>query len=180
MRKINYNLAGTRKIDRRAFALNLGVLLLALVLLNAATISNLARLQSQSRAEKKEIGSLAKKMSVMNQRTVQRQDKIAVLQKTWNQQLAFANSLIMRKCFSFVARLNFLERICGDGIIVRQLGIANEAEGRITMAVNALSQKELIVLYKKLLPYKLGIASETQSVENYQANLSFRMEDEKK
>lgn len=180
MRKINYNLAGTRKIDGRAFALTLGVLLLVLVMLNAVTIFNLARLKNQGRAEKNEIGSLAQKSAVMKQRMLEQQNKIAIWQKTWSRPLAFANSLIARKCFSFIARLNFLERVCGAGIRVRQLGIVNEPAGRITMAVSALAQNELMALYKKMLPYKLVIARENQSAENYQASLSLRMEDEKK
>jgi hypothetical protein len=180
MRKINYNLAGTRKIDGRAFALTLGALLLALVMLNAVTVFNLARLKGQSRAEKNGIGSLAKKSAAMDQRMLKQRNKIAIWKKTWNRPLAFANSLITRKSFSFDARLDFLERVCGAGIRVRQLGIVNEPAGRITMAVSAMAQNDLMALYKKLLPYKLVISRENQSAENYQANLSLRMEDEKK
>ena len=94
--------------------------------------------------------------------------------------LAFANFLIARKSFSFIARLDFLEKTCGAGMSVRQLSLANEPAGRVQMTVSALAQNELLRFYKKLLPYGLTIANENQMVENYQANLSFRMEDEKK
>ena len=52
--------------------------------------------------------------------------------------------------------------------------------GRMKMTVNALAQNELLGLYKKLLPYELVIGNENQTAENYQANLSFRISDEKK
>ena len=52
MRKIYYNLAGTRKINVRAFALIVTIIFLAVVLLNWLSMLNLARQQRQSRAEK--------------------------------------------------------------------------------------------------------------------------------
>jgi hypothetical protein len=63
---------------------------------------------------------------------------------------------------------------------VRQLSLANEPAGRVQMTVSALAQNELLRFYKKLLPYELTIANENQMAENYQANLSFRIKDEKK
>jgi hypothetical protein len=180
MRKINYNLAGTRKIDTRAFALTLGMLCLAVVLLNAVTIFNLARQHRQSRAEKNEIRFVALKLQNLQQKTLRQQKEIAVWKKAWEQKLAFANLLIGHKSFSFIDRLNFLEKICSAGMRVRQLGLANEPTGWIQMTVSALAQNELLRFYKKLLPYELVIANENQMTENYQANLSFSIKDEKK
>ncbi len=180
MRKINYNLARTRKIDGRAFALTLGVLLLALVAFNAVTLFNLGRLQRQHRAEKKDTRFIVQKMASMKQKTLARQNQIAAWKKTWARRLDFANALIGRKRFSFIARLDFLEKACGPGTLVRQLGIVNEPAGRVQMTVSALAQNQLLQLYKKLLPYELAIASENQSAESYLARLSFRISDEKK
>jgi hypothetical protein len=180
MRKINYNLAATRKIDVRAFALNLSILFLAVFMFNAITIFNLARQQRQSHAEKKEIRFIVQELEVMNQKALQQQKQINAWKKAWTPKLAFANFLIGRKCFSFVSRLDFLEKICGAGMRIRQLGIVNEPTGRMQMAVSALAQNKLLGLYKKLLPYELVIANENQTAENYQANLSFRISDEKK
>jgi hypothetical protein len=179
MRKINYNLAGTRKIDSRAFALTATGIFLAVVIFNSITIFNLARQQRQSRAEKKEIRFITQKLAGMNQKTVQQQNEIDGWKKTWNQKLTFANLLIERKSFSFIFRLNFLEKICRAGMRIRQLKIVNETAGRMQMTINSLAQNELLGLYKKLLPYDLVIANENQTAENYQANLSFKIKDEK-
>jgi hypothetical protein len=179
MRKINYNLAATRKIDARAFALIMAVIFLAVVLFNGITILNLARQQRQSRAEQKEIRFSAQKLEELHQKTLQQQKKIIDWKKTWNQKLTFANFLIERKYFSFIFRLNFLEKVCGAGMRIRQLSIVNEPAGRMAMSINALAQNELLGLYKKLLPYELVIAAENQTAENYQANLSIKIKDEK-
>ena len=178
MRKIKYNLAGTRKIDTRDFALTLAVLALAVVLLNAVTLFNLARQHGQRRAEKSEIRFAALKLESMQQKTLRRQAEIAAWKKTWERKLAFDNFLIGRKSFSFIARLNFLENILSAGMRVRQLSIANETAGRMKLIVSALAQNELLEFYKKLLPYELVIANENQMAENFQAKLSFRMKDE--
>lgn len=180
MRKINYNLAGTRKIDARAFALTVAIIFLAVVLFNGITILNLARQQRQSRNEKKEIRFIVQKLEELNQKTLQQQKEIAVWKKTWDQKLTFANFLIERKCFSFIFRLDFLEKVCSAGMRIRQLSIVNEPAGRMQMTINALAQNELLGLYKKLLPYELVIANENQTAENYQTNLSFKIKDEKK
>ncbi|MEI6613615.1 MAG: hypothetical protein WCL37_01840 [Chrysiogenales bacterium] len=180
MRKINYNLAGTRKIDGRAFAMTVAILLLAIVLFNGITILNLARQQRQNRIEKNEIRFVAVKLEELQQKTLQQQKEIDVWKKTLEQKLAFANLLIGRKSFSFISRLNFLEKVCSVGMRVHQLSITNEPAGWMQMTVSALTQNKLLGLYKKLLPYDLVIANENQSAENYQANLSFRIKDETK
>lgn len=180
MRKINYNLAATRKIDVRTFAVIVSAILLAVILLNGITILNLSSQQKQRLNEKKEIWFGAQKMQELQQKKVPQQKEIIVLKKTWNQQLTFANSLIERKCFSFISRLNFLEEVCSAGLRIRQLSIVNEPAGRIKMTINSLVQNELLGLYKKLLPYDLEIANENQTAENYQASLSFRIKNEKK
>jgi len=179
MKKIHYNLARNRKINGRAFAAILGVLLLALVALNGVTAANLVRLQRQQRLEENEIKPMARKMEINKQQMLEYRKKIAVWKKTGFRELAFANSLIQQKSFSFSARLNFLEKVLGPGIRVHSLSIANDAQGLVTLTITALAQNQLMALYKKLLPYELVIAHENQSRESYQAKLSFRMEDEK-
>jgi cell division protein FtsL len=180
MRKINYNLARFRKIDTRAFALIVAVILLAAIIFNAITIFNLASQHRQSRNEKKEIRFAALKLEKLQQKTLRWQKEIAVWKKTWAQKLAFANALIERKCFSFIFRLNFLEKICSAGLRVRRLSIGNDPAGRMQMTVDALVQNELLGLYKKLLPYELVISSENQTAENYRANLGIKIKNEKK
>jgi len=180
MRKIYYNLAGTRKIDARAFALTVSVILLAMVLFNGITILNLASQQRQSRNEKNEIRFSAQKLEELEQKTLQYQKEISVLKKKWNPKLTFANSLIERKCFSFIFRLNFLEKVLSGSMRIRQLNMVNHPPGRIQIDVHALAQNELLELYKKLLPYDLVIGSENQTTENYRASLSFKINDEKK
>jgi hypothetical protein len=180
MKKIPYNLARERKIDGRRFARTLGVLLLALAAFNAVTVFNLTRLQRRDRAEQTDSRSAVRLLKTLKEQTRSQQEQIVLMKKAWERPLAAANSLIERKRFSFVARLDFLERACGSGTLVRQLSIVNAPAARVQMTVSALAQNRLLQLYKKLLPYELAIANENQIAGDYLARVSFRIPDEKK
>lgn len=179
MKKINYNLAGRRKIAPGAFALRAGLLLLASLLLGGLTAANLLRLHEKNRVEKNETGLLASRLQAMNRLGAQRQQEIAARKNIWQNELAAANRLIERKSFSFVARLDFLERTFSPGLRIRQLSLVNEAGGQLAMTISAQSLKELFALYKKLAPYDLAISSETQTLDDYQVNLLCKISNEK-
>jgi hypothetical protein len=179
MKKINYNLARGRKIDPGAFAWRAGLLLLASLLLGGLTVANLLRLHEKNRMEKSETGLLASRLEEMDRLGARRRQEIADRKNIWQNELAAANRLIERKSFSFVARLDFLERTFSPGIRIRQLSVVNEAAGPLAMTISAQSLKELFALYKKLAPYGLAISSETQSLNEYQVNLLCKISNEK-
>jgi hypothetical protein len=179
MNQINYNLAGNRAISPRPFALRAGLLLLVSLLLGGLTVANLIRLREKNRIEKSESGLLAARLEEMNRLGAQRLQEIAARKAQWKNDLATANFLIGRKSFSFVARLDFLERTFSPGIRIRQLTLVNEAAGTVAMTISAQSLKELFALYKKLAPYDLAISSETQSQDEYQVNLLCKISNEK-
>jgi hypothetical protein len=179
MSKIIYNLAATRKIDGRSFAFRASILVLSTLLLTGVAIFNLARQQEKNRAEKTESG-LIERQVIERQRLIQLQTaEIAAWKKNWSKELAAANALIGRKVFSFVARLDFLEKISSPGIRISHIALVNESTGRISMTIAAPSLKELFALYKKLAPYELVIANETQTTDEYRANLNFKITNEK-
>ena len=179
MKKIDYNLASGRTISPRSFALRAGLLLLVSLLLGGLTVANLIRLHKITRIEKSESGLLASRLDEMNRLGAQRRQEIASRQNIWKSELATANLLIERKSFSFIARLDFLEKMFSPGIRIRQLALVNEAAGPVAMTISAQSLKELFALYKKLAPYDLAISSETQSQDEYQVNLLCKISNEK-
>ncbi len=179
MKKIAYNLASGRKVNPRAFALRAGLLLLVSLLLGGLTVANLVRLRERNRVEKNASGLLASRLDEMNRLGARQQREIAASKNLWQNELAAANRLIERKSFSFVARLDFLEKTFSPGIRLRQLSLVNEAAGTMAMTISAQSLKELFALYRKLAPYDLVLSSETQSQDEYQVNLLCRISNEK-
>lgn len=179
MRKIAYNLAAARRIDGGSFAFRAAFLVLSTLLFIALAIFNLVRQHENDRAENNAGGLIGRQISERQRLSLQQTKEIAAWKKNWSKDLAAANSLIARKSFSFVARLDFLEKISSPGIRIRHLVLANESAGRISMTIAARSLKELFALYKKLAPYELVIANETQNQDAYQVNLNFRISNEK-
>lgn len=179
MKKIHYNLAAGRKVDPGAFAWRFGLLLLATLLLAGLSAANLLRLREKSRIEKGASARMASRLQEIDRLGALRRQEITAWKNQWQHELAAANSLIRLKSFSFTARLDFLERTFSPGIRVLQLTLVNAAGGQVAMSISSRSLQELFALYKKLAPYDLVIASESQAQDEYQVNLLFNLPNEK-
>lgn len=179
MKRIAYNLARDRRIAPGGFALRAGLLLLAALLLGGLTVANVRRLRQQDLADQSASGRMASRLAEINRLGEQRRQEIAAWKGQWQAELAAANRLIERKSFSFIRRLDFLERNFSPGIRVRQLSLVNEPGGQVGLSISAQSLKELFALYKRLAPYGLAISSETQTLDELQVNLLFKISDEK-
>lgn len=179
MRKINYNLAADRKINGRSFAWRAALLVLATLLLAGLAAFNLSRQFASDRGEKSKSGLIGRQIVEQQRLDMLHRKEIAAWKKERGKQLTAANRLIQRKSFSFIARLDFLENIFGPGLRLRKIELANESSGRIKVAIAAQSLKELYELYKKLAPFELIIANETQTADGYLVSLNFGIGNEK-
>jgi hypothetical protein len=179
MNKIVYNLAVNRKVNRHAFAWRAAILVLAALLLGGIAVVNLARQHEKSRNEKIVADRTGLRLGEIKREHGRLEKEIAAWKVVWSPELAVANSLIVRKSFSFISSLDFLEKTFSPGIRVRHLALVNEPAGRISMAISTPSLKELFGLYKKLAPFDLVIANETQAGGEYQVNLNFKLDHEK-
>ncbi len=178
MNPLAYNLARSPQVDRLRFALRAALLLLLALLLGVLAVTNLAGRSGRDRREVEEAGVSRRRLQALADESGRLRREIAAWKKSRGGQLAQANSLIERKSFSFVSRLDFLEKASSPGIRVRSLTLENKSGARIRMAITARTLPELFALYKKLASYELAIASETQTQDEYLVSLSFRMPDE--
>jgi len=179
MRTLHYNLARARQVNGRAFALRASLLALAALLLGALAVANLAGRSGRDRLDREQDGAGRRQLATIASESGRLRRDIAAWKKTLGAELALANSLIVRKSFSFVTQLDLLEKASSPGIRVRQLTLENSASGRIAMAISAGSLKELFALYRKLAANELVIKSETQTQGEYHVNLSFKVPHEK-
>ena len=175
MRKLDYNLARSPRLDGRAFALRAALLLLLALLL--AGLTGALWSSRRARARQEAAAPVAGRLRDLAGENRRLRAEIESWRRTLGNRLAAANSLIERKSFSFVARLDFLERAAGPGIRLRRLSLSNQRGGRVSLALSARSLPELFAFYKQLSAYGLAIASETQTQEEYLVNLSFSAPD---
>jgi len=178
MSAINYNLARNRKINIPAFTLSAAVLLLATLLFAYLAAANFSRQQRLRVQEKIEVKMVQQKLAELGRQTQLHKSQIISWKKLWNKKLAFFNTLIQQKHFSFVAHLDFLEKIFNTGMSIRQLQLVNEPGGRTRLTIHAMAWNDLMELYKKLAPYDLVISNENQTGGVFQVTLSFRIKDE--
>lgn len=178
MKTITYNLAATRKVNGRSFAVRAAILALAALVFASIALSNWNRLRAQGRAAASKTGATGQRLSEMKNESSRLNKQITTLKKSLTGELKEANNLIRRKSFSFLSRLDFLEKNFSPGIRILHLTLANDEDGRIVMTITAQSLKELFALYKKLAPYGLVITNETQTHEEYQVKLNFKVKNE--
>jgi hypothetical protein len=179
MKKITYNLASDRRVDKRRFAWRAGALAAVTMLLGGLAVANLARQRGIDRSIGERLHLEAERIEKMQAENRLLRAEIDACQKDWSGKLAATNRLIEKKSFSFIARLDFLEKIFHPGARILHVTLANEAGGRVAMTVIAQSLRDLFALYKKLAPYDLVIGNETQAGGEYQVNLSFRIDNAK-
>jgi cbb3-type cytochrome oxidase subunit 3 len=175
MRKLDYNLARSPRLDVRAFALR--ALLLLLLALLLAALAGAYWGGRRARARHEAVAPEAGRFRELAGETRRLRSEIESWRRTLGGRLAVANALIERKSYSFVARLDFLENAAGAGIRLRRLSLANQRGDRVSLSLSARSLGELFAFYKKLSAYGLAIASETQTEEEYLVNLSFSAPD---
>jgi hypothetical protein len=178
MRKITYNLATDRRVNGRGFAARAAALVLAALVLGGMAMQNWTRQRAQDLVAASATGATAQRLQEMKSESSRLKRQLGAWKKSLGAELREANARIRRKGFSFLSRLDFLENKFSPGIRVRHLALANEESSRMTMTITAQSLKELFALYKKLAPYGLVIASETQSREEYQVKMHVQVTNE--
>ncbi len=179
MKKIAYNLASDRRVDNLTFAWRAAALALASLLLVGLAVANLAHQRDIDRNAGSSTRLLAEKIDRMQTENGRLRGEIDTLKKAWTRELATANRLIEHKHFSFVSRLDFLEKAFRPGLRILHISLVNEASGRVSMTVSAQSLRDLFAFYKELAPYDLAVSNELQAGDEYHASLSFRFDHEK-
>ncbi len=179
MKKIAYNLARDRRVHIGAFAWRAAALAAVALLLAALALANLAQQREIDLRAGVPADMLAKRIARMQKMSDQLQAEIDKRKKTRAGELATANSLIERKSFSHIARLDRLESAFLPGVRLRSVTLANQAVGRVAMTVSAQSLRDLFALYKNLAAYDLVISNESQAQDEYLVNLSIRFDHEK-
>lgn len=178
MNRLTYNLARSPQVDRLRFALRAALLFLLALLLGILAVTNLAERSGRARRDVEAAGAGRSRLQALDDESGRLRREIEAWKQAHGGQLAQANSLIARKSFSFVSRLDFLEKASSPGIRIRNLSLENERAARVRLSITARTLPELFALYKKLAPFELAIASETQTQDEYLVNLSFRLPDE--
>jgi hypothetical protein len=180
MRKIILNLSGQKKIDRRALALRISLVLAASLACNGLSYRTLAHYLEKAENERAENRISRQKLVDLEWKTSGYQAFISAQKRVWSRKIDFANRLINQKTFSYSDRLGFLEKILPEGTQIQSLTITNNPADRIILSITAPSFARLMELYKKLSPFRLLILGESEKEGAFRANLQIVYSDDEK
>jgi len=178
MTRLRCNFARAPQVDAPRFAVRAVPLLLLALLLAGLAAAGLSGRRQQARLDARAASEDRRRIQELGRESLRLRREIEAGKKEHGRRLAAANRLIARKGFSFVSRLDFLEKAAGPGIRVRTLALENKPAARIRLAVTARSLPALFAFYKKLSAHELVIDNETQTQDEYLVTLSVKVPDE--
>ena len=180
MRKIIFNLSGQKKIDRRALAFRISLVLAASLASNGLAYRALSHHLKKTGKERAENRVAQQRLVDLAWKTKGYQAFISAQKGLWLNKIGFANQLISQKTFSYSDRLGFLEKILPEGAQIQGLTMTNDPVNRITLSITAPSFAQLMELYKRLSPFQLLITGESEKEGVFRANLQIVYPDDKK
>lgn len=180
MKKILFNLSEKKRIDRRALAIRITLVLAVSLACNGVGYRALSRHLKKAGNERAESRVAQQKLVDLAWKTRGYQTSISAQKGLWQRKIGFANQLISQKIFSYSDRLGFLEKILPEGTQIQSLAMTGDSANRITLSITAPSFTQLMELYKKFSPFQLLITGESEKDGSFRANLQIAYPDEKK
>ncbi len=161
MKKIRYNIASQKKINRvRLFSLLVGLLLISLLCI-VFGMDRLFDETRQERIERKELVLLKDKLMHVSQMMDDNRSEIEEIKKKWDKRVRLSNSMIGGKRFSMLSIFNILEEQIPDGVFLNSVSIKNDSKSGIQLDFVSGSFKRLMDLYRNLARFNLTIIKES-------------------
>jgi hypothetical protein len=161
MRKIKYNIASQKRVNRLMLILFLTGLFLISLLSILLGMNRLFDETRQEGIERQELKLLKDKLTDVTQMMSGYQDKIGKISKKWNTRVRLSNRLIARKSFSITEVFNMLEEQIPDDVSLNSVIIKNDAKSGIQLDFVSGSFQNLMELYSRLARFRLAILKES-------------------
>ncbi|MDY0297142.1 MAG: hypothetical protein RB296_07480 [Acidobacteriota bacterium] len=176
MKRLDLNMAVSPRLDWLRFCALVLLFLSAAALLIWHGTRSLTRPDGLDVEQRRELQSLreAEKGFAADMESVS--GKIRGLKQQWEPRVRFANALIARKSFSFVTRLDLLEKLLSANVFLQRLTIDQGNPQRLEMEIVAPSFNDLIDAYRQLAAHQLEVKSEIKDpAGQYRVSLNMRV-----
>lgn len=161
MKKIRYNIASQKNINRFQLILFLAGLFLISLMSILLGMDRLFDETRQERLERQELTLLKDKLTDVSKMMDDYQDKIGNIKRKWNGRVRLSNRLIARKAFSITDIFNMLEEQIPDGVSLSSVTMKNDAKSGIQLDFVSVSFQNLLEMYRRLNRFRLSIIKET-------------------
>ncbi len=178
MRYINFNIGSNKRLNYlRIIILGLSVLFMSTFFIKEG-ISNILFLNSKSTEKQSMIDGLNEYIDKLSKNENNIKKEITKNKSKWEPRIKFINSLIHKKTFPFLKRLDILEKLMPDEAYLNSITIKYGSKNRIKMTVEA-NFKTLLEVYKKFGKLNLTtFGNETEKDGKYISTMSLVIEDE--
>lgn len=178
MRKIQLNMASRPRF--RPFRMIVASLLVVIlsVLLVLASARRLHNDWQQYRQACKLEKQSRERVQLLEEQVAPLRQDLAAERRKWQKTVQTANSLLRRKAFSFIGKLDFIETLMIDETWIQRLTINNESKGRLDLQVMSNSFEALMRQYEKFTPHSLVIRNESERSGLLQADLQLSPEND--
>ena len=179
MRNLNYNIAENKKVDVGKFSLIAAAFIVVSLLFFLLAGNSLWKNRQHRQKDIQELSQINEKLEEIQRKSQDYNREISEIQTEWKSQVRFANSLVEKKTFSFVERLNILEDSLPAGVFISRLSLGSESKSKIQITVMTQTFQKLVETYKNFAQFNLNVKNEVEAEGNYRANMTIFIKNEK-
>jgi hypothetical protein len=179
MKNLNYNIAENKKVDVGKFAAMCTAFIVVSLLFFLLAGNSLWKNRQDRQKDIQELGDIKTKLQDINQKSQEYNREIEEIQLQWKRQVRFANSLVERKTYSMIEKLNILEGSLPAGVNISRLNLGSETKSSVTITVMAQTFQKLVEAYKNFARYNLNVKNENMVEGIYRANMTIFIKNEK-
>lgn len=178
--KIRYNIADQKKISYVKFFFITLILLVVSLVLIVAGVSRLSANAKQFRNDREKLQALKDKNDSIKKRESQQNIEMAKTKSKWGKKLLFLNRLIDDKIFSYLDKLDKLEKLLPEGVFVQSINLNPKSNERIQMTIAAVSYQKLLESYKVFFRYNMVVQNQSEANGLFEASIIIRLKNETK
>jgi len=178
MRHIYFNLGANKQLNYIRMLI-IGVLTaLICTFFIKAGINNIVFLNSKTTEKQSKIDKLTSYIDKVSKNENDIKNEISKNKTKWEPRIKFINSLIHKKTFSFLHRLNKLEKLMPDRAYLKSISVKYGSKNRIIIQVESNSYETLLEVYKVFGKLNLKFGKETTKDNKYISTMSLVIKDE--
>ncbi|NIM13555.1 MAG: hypothetical protein GTO45_15690 [Candidatus Aminicenantes bacterium] len=178
--RIRYNIADNRKVDYLKFSLTALIILMISALLIFVGVVNLSTTGMRFKNEKALLRASKARSDQKEKQKKNYENNIKQIKRQWNKRIKFANTLIDRKLFPFLERLDQLEELLPGGAFITKINLGVEAGSTVKVNIAAVSANKLTEAYKAFLDNDdITIQKEEEKEGLHRASLVIKLQKKK-
>lgn len=142
-------------------------------------INNLSTKDKKLREAKEQQELYRTKLNEISKRTGEYNKEIRLISRKWKSKVKFSNSLITKKAYNIIGKLNVIEKLLPSGVYIKDISIKVNPSSIIEFTVVSDSFNNLFQVYKSFSKYDPTIHKELESDGIFTSSIKLKLTLEK-